>query len=346
MRKFLAVLLLSALCIKAQMNFGFEIQKFRAGDSLASFRGISVHGKEVWVSGSGGSVFRSDNGGKIFNKIEIPKSSSLDFRDIQKISKNKIVLMSSGSGESSKIFISGDNGKSWKCVYTNKYKDGFLDSFEFRDESSGIAMGDPVNGRLNILLTSDGGENWTEADTLNLPKTIPGEAAFAASGSCIATIENNYAWIATGGAAARIFRTSDKGKSWEVFDTPVISGQAGAGIFSVFFSDKESGIVVGGNYTDEKAGEKNAAVTNDGGKSWRLLPDGTLPYQSCVKKFISGGKKFFISAGPAGVFVSNDEWKWQKVGDEGYHCIGVSANGNAVWLAGSGGRIGRLINNQ
>ena len=60
-----------------------------------------------------------------------------------------------------------DNGKNWKIVYQNSYPDGFLDSIEFWDKKNGIAIGDPINGKFDILLTIDGGNSWNKQTNNN-----------------------------------------------------------------------------------------------------------------------------------------------------------------------------------
>ena len=75
-------------------------------------------------------------------------------------------------------------------------------------------MADAVNGRFPVLRTEDG-LHWARI-ARRLPAALPGEAAFAASGTCVATFGQNRAWIATGGAEhARILRTTDGGDTWE-----------------------------------------------------------------------------------------------------------------------------------
>ena len=40
-------------------------------------------------------------------------------------------------------------------------------------------------------------------------------------------------WFATGGRAARVFHSPDRGQTWQVFDTPIFHGPDSAGIFSI-----------------------------------------------------------------------------------------------------------------
>ena len=80
----------------------------------------------------------------------------------------------------------------------------------FWNETEGIAMGDPVDDCLSILITRDGGNNWTKLPCRKLPKVKKGEAAFAASNTNI-SIHGNKCWIATGGTNSNVYFSDDKG---------------------------------------------------------------------------------------------------------------------------------------
>ena len=97
-------------------------------------------------------------------------------------------------------------------------------------------MADSVNGRLPVLRTLNG-ETWQDIGD-NLPPALPGgEFAFAASGTCVATVGKKWAWIGTGGGTeARILATTDQGETWNAYATPIAAGHGGAaGVFSVDF---------------------------------------------------------------------------------------------------------------
>jgi photosystem II stability/assembly factor-like uncharacterized protein len=55
----------------------------------------------------------------------------------------------------------------------------------FWSSSEGIAFGDPIDGRLLILRTSDAGESWTEAPLEQRPRVQDGQAGFAASNTAM-----------------------------------------------------------------------------------------------------------------------------------------------------------------
>ncbi len=69
----------------------------------------------------------------------------------------------------------------------------------FWTPAHGIAVGDPVNGKFELITTADGGKHWKPIPPENLPPAIAGEGAFAASGTCIAVQGKKNVWFATGG---------------------------------------------------------------------------------------------------------------------------------------------------
>jgi len=77
-------------------------------------------------------------------------------------------------------------------------------------------------------------------------------------------------WFATGGKTARVFHSADRGKTWEVFDTPIFHGPESAGIFSIAFRDSQNGVIAGGDYKHPDDDGPNLAFTEDGGKTWKL----------------------------------------------------------------------------
>ena len=74
----------------------FSIDNHKSLDSALSFRGVfSVDKNTAWVSGSKGSIYHTVNGGIDWAKIHIASASDLDFRDIEVLSDNSILLISS-----------------------------------------------------------------------------------------------------------------------------------------------------------------------------------------------------------------------------------------------------------
>ena len=230
-----------------------------------------------------------------------------------------------------------------KIVYKEEDEKVFYDAMVFFDEQNGIAMGDPTDDCLSIILTNDGGENWIKVPCSNLPKTEDGEAAFAASNTNIA-IKGSHAWLATGGKQARVFHTPNMGVTWKVYDTPITQGGKMTGIYSIAFYDSMNGIIFGGNWEDKNNNIANKAITVDGGKTWKLIADGLEPgYKSCVQYVPDTQGKELFAISSNGISFSNDGGNsWKEVSSEKDYYTIKFVNKNVAWLAGKN-KIGKLI---
>ena len=214
----------------------------------------------------------------------VPGASALDFRDVHAVDAETAYLLSIGAGEQSRIFKTTDGGATWATLYVNKDPKGFLDAIAFWDADHGLALGDPVDGRFVILTTDDGGKTWEPTPPEGMPPALPGEGAFAASGTCLVVQGDGHAWFATGGAkVSRVFRSTDRGRTWTAHETPVMAGTPSSGIFSLAFHDADHGVAVGGDYKEPGETGNVVALTEDGGRTWRL-PKGQGPggYRSAV----------------------------------------------------------------
>lgn len=219
-------------------------------------------------------------------------------------------------------------------IYKEIHKKVFYNSIKFWDEENGIAIGDPTENCLSILITRDGGKTWGKISCEFLPKTENGEAAFAASNTNIAIVKDN-AWVVTGGKKARVFHTADKGITWEVFNTPIIQGKQTTGIYSIDFYNEKIGIIAGGDYTNKFANSNNKAITKNGGKTWKIIAKNQPPkYVSCVQFIPNTNSQELIAVSTNGVFYSNNQGKsWQKVSDESFYSIRIVDKNNA-WVSG------------
>jgi len=229
-----------------------------------------------------------------------------------------------------------------QLVYKEEHEKVFYDALAFFDEQNGIAMGDPTKDCLSIILTNDGGSTWHKTPCSKLPKTEEGEAAFAASNGNIAIVGEN-AWVVTGGKRSRVFHTTDMGKTWQVYNTPITQGGKMTGIYSVDFYDSKNGIIFGGDWENKENNIANKAITNNGGKTWQLVADGKEPgYKSCVRYVPDTQGKELFAVGSTGISFSNDSGQsWKKVSDDDYFTIRF-VNKNVAWLAGNK-KIGKLI---
>jgi photosystem II stability/assembly factor-like uncharacterized protein len=175
-----------------------------------------------------------------------------------------------------------------------------------------------------------------------LPPALLNEGAFAASGTNVAMFGNNV-WIGTGAAAkARVLRSTDRGRTWKVFDTPLIAGGS-AGIFSIAFRDATHGVIVGGDYRKEAEALDNLALTEDGGATWTLIKDRGLSGFRSVVAYVPGTAASLIAVGPQGTDYSTDGGRsWTPVQGPGFHTLSFSPSGKAAFGAGGRGSLGKL----
>ena len=298
-----------------------------------SIRALEVLDKDnVWFAGSNNMFGWTNDGSTWTIDVVTLNHLELEFRSIAVIPSGVFLL---NIGSPAILLRSKDQGLNWEVVYREDHPDVFYDSMKFWDDQHGIAMGDPTDGCLSILITNDAGSSWRKLDCAELPPTFDGEAAFAASNTNIA-IAGDHVWLATGGAKARIFHSPDQGGSWEVFDTPILHGGAMTGIFTVDFYDEMNGVVFGGNWDEQSINVSNKAITKDGGITWQLINDGKTPgYRSCVQYIPGSEANGIIATGIPGISYSlNGGKSWQGLDHKYYYTIRMAPLGKVAWLAG------------
>jgi photosystem II stability/assembly factor-like uncharacterized protein len=309
----------------------------------AELRGLSVVSPSVvWASGQHGTVVHTDDGGAHWTRDTVPGAGTLDLRAIAATSSTTAHAIS--IGDSSRIYRTADGGRTWSLRWSATRKGTFLDAIRFWNARNGIAMSDPVEGKLIVLVTSDGGDSWREIPADRLPPALPGEGGFAASGTCLAVVGETHVWIATGGAAsARLYHSADRGATWSVHDTPLRAGVPSAGVFSVAFRDASHGVIAGGDYEKPDLRGRNLATTRDGGATWKLTDSAAAPagYRSAIA-FVPGTRaNTLVAVGLTGTDVSVDDGAtWQRADSTAYNSVAF-ASASAGWAVGPKGRIAR-----
>lgn len=293
-------------------------------------RGLTVSHDSLWaVSGHDGK-FEILNQSTTIYKKEIPGME--DLRDIEILGDETVVLMNSGDlGRIWRYFPEKD---SLGLAYS---KDSvFLDGMAFWNTQFGIAFGDPVNGKLTILRTSDSSKTWQGLDYNLVPNGIPGEAGFAASGTGINVVGNGTVFIGTGGAKeSRLFVSKDYGLNWDVLSTPMKSDTS-YGIYSMYFWSDTEGVIIGGSYKYPEDKDSICFYTNDGGITWLERTEGLGGYSSCVHGAPNGDLLF--ATGRTGTFYSiNKGENWLEFSEDKFYSVQIS--GNRVYFSGKNGSL-------
>lgn len=307
-------------------------------DDSLSIRAIEIMGGNLAFAANNGKYGLYD---PAKNKWKISRQQfdtiQPEFRSVASTS-NDFFMLSVGSP--ALLYKTGDSGK-MELVYKEDHEKAFYDSMIFWNDREGIAMGDPTEGCISVIITRNGGKSWNKLDCESLPEAVDGEAAFAASNSNIA-VYNDNTWIITGGMRSRVLYSPDRGRTWEVLETPLIQGEPTTGGYSIDFYDDNNGIIIGGDYTKPNETKANKAVTRDGGRTWKLIADGREPgYKSSIRFVPGTNGNGIVATGFNGIHYSKDRGvNWIKLSDEGFYTLRF-INDSTAYAAGKG-RIARL----
>lgn len=323
------VLLFSFVLLSCKTTYKVVERKDIVLDSV-SIRAIMPMNGGVWFGGTNSKAgFISFDNNKESKIVKLQKENT-DFRSIG--ADGSIYFLNAGTPANMyqmKLF-NADYVSS--LVYTEKGDKVFYDSMHISGELGAI-VGDPTENCLSILIRKKFNGNWQKIPCDSLPKTVEGEAAFAASDTNIKII-GDAIFIISGGKKSRLFKSTDKGKTWEVFDTPIVQGEAMTGAFSMDFHNKKRGIIVGGNYDNQKDNSANKAITNDGGKTWKLVSENTsFGYASCVQYAPINSGRVVFCCGPSGVYYSTNRGKkWKKIlNDSDFYTMRFSSKNTLIF---------------
>lgn len=312
-RFFISILFFSGLCfVKAQdlnknkiAQMGFSsVQIDTLFQDKISIRAIVVDKGKIWYAGDNNRFgFYDLKLNKKFENTIVKDTLKIEFRSIARTSQYIYALSIANPGL---LYQITKDGKKTKLVYQEKNEKVFYDSMQFWNDKEGVAIGDPISDCLSVLRTNDGGNSWYKLPDSKLPKVFEGEAHFAASNTNI-VIKGGDIWIVSGGKRSRVFYSPDKGNSWQFYDTPIIQGKKMTGIFTADFYDAKNGFIAGGNYETLNQNFENKAVTNDGGKTWRLIANNeAFGYASCVQYVPNSRGKGIVVVGASGIYYSLD----------------------------------------
>jgi photosystem II stability/assembly factor-like uncharacterized protein len=289
----------------------------------------------IWASGSNGVILRSADGGKTWKQLHVANAGALDFRGIVAISDKIAYAMSSGEGEKSTIYKTVDGGETWSLQYTDRHKEFFLDALVCVTEKGCYSLGDPVDGKFVLLATLDG-EHWERLPYGSMPAALPSEGAFAASNSSLVVSATGEIFFGTGGPTARVFHSTNRGRTWSARETPVAGANASSGIFAIARGSAKNLVIAGGDYQNPGNPLGTAAYSRDGGVTWQVAAKLALGYRSSVRALDT---TTYIAVGPTGSDISHDGgMHWVPLDSTALNGMAVS-NSGAAWAVGPKGTI-------
>lgn len=283
-------------------------------DSLHAIRDLQARDEtNIWFSAGDGRIGVLQEGVPKIASVRY-NETALKFKSIAVQDSVVYLLHPTRPALVYKLDYDQEGARNLESVYIQEAPEVFYNALAFWDVDKGILVGERQNSScLAIIRTMDGGETWNEIPCDALPELEKGELVFASSNSNI-SVYDSHVWIATGGKKARVFHSEDYGETWEVYNTPIIQGESGLGIFSIAFSDAKHGVIIGGKWSEKAFNEGNKGYTTDGGKTWKLFANGEYPGLQKQVVFVPN-TKFVVAVGDYGIAYSYNNKDWQKLSD-------------------------------
>ena len=357
-RVILAYLLVTATAAHAQWQI-------LDSHTTADLQGIDAVTHDVaWASGENGLVLRTEDGRTWQTCAVPPDAANLDFTAIQGFDTHAAVVMSSGKGKLSRVYKTKDGCRTWKRVFDNPNGSGSFESLHRATALEMVLLGDPVDGKLSLYRSRDGGRTWSSFNEPGL--SVPQTAGVVTATASITHVD----WLMTFGTAGKVAavytftvlcKTIPCSLSWVGKPTPVGQGSPTAGVASVAgrtyagapipgvtgdvaTSLTTTLVAVGGDPGNPDANAAVAAMSTDGGNTWRLAGMQPGGFRSAVA--FDPKHQRFIAVGPNGTDVSSDDgvaWLPLRPGphdapDADKHWTSLSL----PYVVGTKGRIGVL----
>ena len=341
--------------------------------TTADLRGIHSIGNGIaWASGTEGTVLRTINDGKDWQRCATPPDADhLDFRGIQAFDANTAIVISIGKGPLSRLYKTTDACRTWTLLFTNPDLEGFWDAV-IADSAEGVVIGDPVDGKFAVFASiNNGHQRWFRFEAperapsvkLPVPKSKD-ETLFAASNSVLSGSAYHGILFAAGGAGGS-FLYGTVWHSWpmdynfptiEVIPVPLPKTPS-AGAFSFATSQGCNPnqkhdcwlVIVGGDYKNPDDADATAAygpIKAAGSFPKSLRKPETQPHGYRSSVAYDPTTKTWITVGPNGTDISTDDGRnWRPLRPASTDPPDADQHWNALslpFVVGPHGRIGKL----
>jgi len=210
--------------------------------------------------------------------------------------------------------------------------------------SGRITAVEAVNTNPDIIYAgaASGGVWKSESGGINWKPIFEKEATASIGAIAIQQSNPDVVWVGTGEGNPRnslnggfgIYKTLDAGKTWQMMGL-----QKTRNIQRIVIDPNNPNTVYVGAIGSPWGAhpERGVYKTTDGGKTWQIVANNTLPgYISCVQYIPNSKGKKLMAVSTEGIYYSkNAGKKWDKLSDKGFYTIRF-ADKNTAFLGGRG----------
>jgi len=267
---------------------------------------------------------RTTNGGTTWKTGTVTGVKNTVILDICAIDSNTAWVATNDMAGSGGIYKTTDGGASWTQQASMN-----CGRIHFFDANNGVEI-----LQTNIYTTNDGGTTWTRVPSSNIPAMLAGEFCIMYSGNNSCARLGDAIWFGT--TKGRVYRSLDRGHSWEVFNTSL--GEFDV-INSIAFKDESNGLA-GCALNSINFNPKNMVTkTYNKGRTWTTLSAWTQVTPACIA-YMPGTSGTYVVVSPAdngespGTSITNDNGAtWTKIDNNQYNAVAFVAP-NVGWAGG------------
>lgn len=266
-------------------NYTWSLQGSGTASALYTVKAVS--GEICWTGGANAIVRRTTDGGITWvNANPNPGVIAGQVNYIDAIDGNNAWLTST-SGGSTFIYKTINGGANWQQVFSSSQT--LIFGLKMTDLNSGFAFGDPVSNIWQMLITTNGGLNWSLS-----PNAPPVQSNIEAClpRSFFVSLPNIY-W---GTSITTIYRSTNSGVNFTVHDANV----SGIYILSIFYNSVNEGL----------SASISMSKSTNGGINYSALP---APGAGNINSIQGEGSNFWFIRGTEIYMSTNTGASWQNV---------------------------------
>jgi len=204
------------------------------------------------------------------------------------------------SGQIGGVWKTTNGGTTWTRQTTATFNNAasFTNVVYFWDANNGFCQGDPINSEFELYTTTNGGTTWTLVPGANIPAPLTGEYGYTRQ----IEVVGNIVWFTTN--KGRIYKSTDKGVNWVVYQSPLTDFGGASMNGNLSFKDSNNGLIVNNSGLVYKS--------TNGGSTWTQVTT-TGPVNTIGLCWIEGTDYVFTTGAGGSSFSQDGGTTWNPI---------------------------------